>query len=354
MGTLHFDELTSSMALLPSYDGLPANLVHLTNSNGMSISLMDIGATWLSCLLPISGGREVLLRAKSMQDHLEKGAYLGAIVGRYANRIAESRFEINNVEYQLDANEKINSLHGGSVGFDKRRWGIESRTSQSVTFCLYSEDGDQGYPGNLNVSVTYTLTNSNAVKIEYRADVDKDSPVSLTNHAYFNLAGESAEEDCLQHYLQMSGSYYLPTNSDMLPLGNLKAVNNTGFDFSTEKRIAQDFLNDDDQKTASGYDHTMVLDPLMTDGEQAVAKLTSPQRDVVMTMTTTMPAIQLYTGNFLAGVEGKSKTYENYAGVALESQFFPDGPNHKEWGDRCGILKAGDCYQHQTTYGFDF
>lgn len=354
MSTPYFDEITSAMASVPSFDGLPAKLVHLTNANGMTASFMDIGATWLSCSLPVSGRREVLLRAENMQEHLKQEAYLGAVVGRFANRIAGSRFEINGLEYQVDANEKTNSLHGGTVGFDKQRWKIEARSPQSVTFSLSSPDGDQGYPGNLNVVVTYTLTDTNAVKIEYLAEVDKDCPVNLTNHAYFNLAGEPAKDDCRQHSLQMQGLHYLPTSSDMLPLGELKAVENTGFDFSSEKLIEQDFMLDDDQKTASGYDHAYVLDASMTDGEQVVAKVTSPQRDVVMTMATTMPAVQLYTGNFLTGVEGRSGTYLNHAGLALETQYLPDGPNHKEWGDKCGILKSGQPYQHKTIYQFEF
>ena len=191
----YLDAITSAMTNEPWHDGKPAKVIHLTNNNGMSVSVMDVGATWLSCRLPIgnephTGFREVLLRSLNMTEHKQQQAYLGAVVGRFANRIKDGQFSLGERVYTVVNNEGRNSLHGGGDGFDKRRWKVRNQTEQAVTFTLFSVDGDQGYPGNSDVSVTYTLTEQNRVQILYQATCDQDCPVNLTNHAYFNLDGE--------------------------------------------------------------------------------------------------------------------------------------------------------------------
>ncbi len=337
-------------------DGAPAKLVHLSNAKGMTASFMDIGATWLSARVPVAGKpREVLLRANDIQSHLEQTAYLGAIVGRVGNRIAKGQFELNGQQYLLPINNGENSLHGGEVGFDKQRWHIKAQGSQSVTFSLLSVDGDQGYPGNMQVEVEYRLTDDNQVVIRYFATTDKDCPINLTNHAYFNLGGEGSGWSAKDHGLQMCAQYYLPTNTQLIPTGELKATQGTSFDFSQMKKIGADFLTDDDQDIASGYDHAVVFEPERCDGKQVVAQLMSPNDDLLMQVFTTKPAMQFYSGNFLAGTNGASKPYPNYYGVALETQFLPDAPNHPEWVDLNlgeSILKVGKTYQHQTSYKF--
>lgn len=336
-------------------DGKPAKLLHLTNQHGMTATFMDIGATWLSCTLPVNKEhREILLRSLNMEEHIKQTAYFGSVVGRYANRISRGKFSINSKPYKITINDGDNSLHGGVNGFDKRRWTIESSRENSVTFSLYSKDGDQGYPANLQVKVTYTLTNDNELVIDYFAKSDSNCPVNLTNHAYFNLAGEQSNAKSLDHTLQMHADHYLPTHDDLIPTGELRAVKSTSFDFNQEKKIGAEFLSEQDQKIAGGYDHAFIFNKKLTNGEATVVTLTSPEKEVSMRVSTTKPAIQFYSGNFLAETPGASKIYQNYDGLALETQYLPDGPNHSEWGESSGILSAEATYQHQTTYQFEF
>ncbi|MBR9874398.1 MAG: galactose-1-epimerase [Vibrionaceae bacterium] len=351
----YFEQLEHAMMQTPSFDGQVAKLIHLTNASGMTASFMDIGATWLSCTLPLDDEqREVLLHSPNMAEHMKQDAYFGAIVGRFANRIAKGQFEIDGEHYQLSVNNGENSLHGGLDGYDKRRWKIVEQSTQEVTLTLHSPDGDQGYPGNLDIKVTYTLTDENELIISYEANTDKTSPVNLTNHAYFNLAGEASNVNSMDHTLQLIAEHYLPTDTGLIPTGEQKPVLGTSFDFTEPKPIGQAFLTEQDQKTAGGYDHAFVLKPEVTDGVSVVAVLTAPKEDVVMKVKTTKPAIQFYSGNFLAGVPGASKTYALYDGLALETQYFPDGPNKPEWGLNKRGLSSGGCYQHRTVYQFEF
>lgn len=360
--------LEKTFTSTPWLDGQPAKIVHLENKNGVTASFMDIGATWLSCVLPINEtqnqGREVLLRSKNMAEHIKQTAYFGSAVGRYANRIAKGVFELNNQHYQIPQNNGENSLHGGDVGFDKKRWVIKEQTSASVTFELVSPDGEQGYPGNATVEVNYQLTDDNTVIINYQASCDQDCPINLTNHAYFNLAGEGSDAKSLDHHLQMDVAAYLPTHDDLIPTGEKRSVKATNFDFSQEKPIGQDFMQDGDQAIAGGYDHAFIFDTDLSKGQacdgqplnnqQALVTLRSPNKDVTMLVATTKPAIQFYSGNFLDNTPGATKRYQKYHGLALETQYLPDGPNHPEWGKSSGVLKAGEQYQHTTSYQFVF
>jgi aldose 1-epimerase len=356
------DSLFQSMTQENAYDGQVAKLVKLSNKAGISITLMDIGATWLSCIIPIADEqREVLLGVATMADFKKHVTYLGATVGRYANRIAQGQFEIDGQQFQTETNHAGNTLHGGLNGFDKRRWNIDNASENSVQFSLVSPDGDQGFPGKLAVSVCYHLTELNQVKICYKATTDKATPVNLTNHAYFNLLGAESSADCKNHLLCINAQYYLPSNDLGIPLGELAPVENSSFDFRQPKTIDQDLLSDNQQKRVKGYDHSYLLDEKAQQGKCA-AEVSSADNQLILRVFTDKPALHLYSGNWLSGtpnrifkedeIGGKSKEYADYAGLALETQFLPDSPNHPEWQQSCPILQIGQEYNYQTIYQF--
>ncbi len=231
-----------------AYDGQPAQLVTLSNKHGMQVTFMDIGATWLSCILPVKGNQRSSVGCRFNGKLFKKQAsYLGAAVGRYANRIANGRFKIDGTGYKLDVNQSGNTLHGGSDGPIERRWQLTAQTPMSVVYSLVSADGDQGFPGLLNVSVSYELTEDNRVSIErYFATTDKATVVNLTNHAYFNLLGANSDHDCLSHIVSINASMP-PTNSGA-PVGNLKSVKSTSFDFNQPMMISERLLGDEQRK----------------------------------------------------------------------------------------------------------
>ncbi|TNH05620.1 galactose-1-epimerase [Testudinibacter sp. TR-2022] len=335
-------------------DGKPFKLVTLQNSNGMQIRLTDWGATWLSCQVPIQQQlREVVLGCSTVALHVVQGAYLGASVGRFANRIANAEFSLHGNHYKLDANQQgKHQLHGGSVGFAQQRWTISDQQAHSVQFSLFSGDGDQGFPGNLETKVRFSLREDNAVVVEYSALSDQDTPLNLTNHAYFNLDGESAEQTALQHRLKINAAYYLPVDAEGIPKEPLKPVANSGFDFRQSKPIAQDFLHDADQKIVAGYDHAFLLDcPSL--GEQPQIELSASNGDLTLQIFTDQAAVQVYSGNFLADTPNRTGgVYVNHAGIALETQALPDTPNHPEWFKYGGISNAGERYHKTTVFCF--
>ncbi|KQA21037.1 galactose-1-epimerase [Vibrio metoecus] len=344
-----FDGMTNQVA----YDGQPANLVELSNQAGMRVVLMDIGATWLSCRLPLGeSAREVLLGVNSMADFLRQGSYLGASVGRYANRIARGEFSINGISYELSTNQAGNTLHGGAQGFDRRRWQITQQSAQHVTFQLLSADGDQGFPGNLHVAVTYRLDEQGGVNIEYQATTDRATAVNLTNHAYFNLDGAESGKLCLEHQLWIDAAQYLPTDAVGIPCGELQSVVGTGFDFTLPKKVGEHLLQGAQQVSAKGYDHSYFFAP-KRDVHQPVAKLYSADGKVQLQVTTDKPAMQLYTGNWLGGTPNRrGSEYVDYAGIALETQFLPDSPHHPEWPQPSCILRPQEHYHYRTCYQF--
>ncbi|QKJ86432.1 galactose-1-epimerase [Paramixta manurensis] len=324
--------LTSSLSHAP--DGQPWRITVLRNRNGMVATFMDWGATWLSARVPMKDGsvREALLGCATPSDYLQQSAYLGATVGRYANRIANARLQTAGI--QLVANQGEHQLHGGPQGFDKRRWQIVSQSDSEVHYRLDSSDGDQGFPGTLLVSLRYQLDDDNRLSIIYESQVSKPCPVNLTNHAYFNL--DANHGDARQHHLQLHADRYLPVDNSGIPRGTLKAVEQTTFDFRQPKTIAQHFLQDDDQRAAKGYDHAFLLNP---SAAQPAAQLWSADRALSLTVRTTAPALQFYSGNYLAGTPAREQgTYNDYQGIALESGFLPDSPNHPEW-------PQADCWQ---------
>ncbi len=346
-------------------DGRPVNGFTLTNSQGTTARFMDIGATWLSWKVGLEGEtREVLLGASTYKAYQEQQAYLGATVGRYANRIANGKFEIEGQQYQVNCRHNQHALHGGENGFNRRRWHLAHLSENQVTFTLHSDDGDQGFPGQLSAEVTYTLSDDDSLHIDYKATVDKACPVNLTNHAYFDLSGKDGKETCMTHTLSIAAERYLPVALGGIPHGELANVEGTGFDFREPKTIGTDFLADDDQAVTGGYDHSYLIEgALIVDGAEntdevssgsglpIAASVTSPDGALTMVVKTTKPAIQFYSANFLEGCPNRSGgQYINNSGLALETQFMPDSPNNPQWPQTGVILQPDEVYQHRTTY----
>ncbi|SNY80131.1 galactose-1-epimerase [Enterobacter sp. CC120223-11] len=342
--------LTETPTLAP--DGLPFRLLTLRNSAGMVVTLMDWGATLLSARIPMKDGsvREALLGCASPEQYPHQAAFLGASVGRYANRIADSRFTLDGVTFELTPSQGPNQLHGGPDGFDKRRWQVVNQNDNSVLFALESADGDQGFPGNLSATAHYRLTNDNRIAIEYRATVDKACPVNMTNHVYFNLDGGLS--DVRQHKLQIAAEAYLPVDDTGIPRAGLKEVAQTSFDFRQPKAIASEFLSDDDQRKVKGYDHAFLLSA-KGDLTQDAATLWSADEKLQLKVRTTAPALQFYSGNYLGGTPSReTQPYADWQGLALESEFLPDSPNHPEWPQPDCVLLPGEEYVSVTEYQF--
>lgn len=351
-----FDSMTAEVA----FDGRPAQLFELKNNNGMTIVLMDIGAAWLSCKVPVTDAgsdivelREVLLGQKTMADFQQQQSYMGVTVGRVANRIANGQFSIAGVDYQVETNQAGNTLHGGAEGFDKRRWVVVERSENSVTFELVSPDGDQGFPGELTIRVQYQLTNDNTVVISYDGNTSKATPINLTNHGYFNLLGADKGLSALGHRLHINSKAFVPTDKLGIPSGEWLDVESSHFDFRTAKIVEQDFMLDTHQQAAKGYDHAFVLDRSCLRGAVA-ASLVSPDNLVTLNVFTTKPAMQLYTGNWLAGTPDRlGGAYQDHAGIALETQFVPDALNNPHWSHPSTILQPEETYHQQTCYQFN-
>lgn len=341
--------LNETPALAP--DGQPYRLLTLRNSAGMVVTLMDWGATLLSARIPLPDGsvREALGCA-SPEHYPEQTSFLGASIGRYANRIANSRYTFAGETVQLSPSQGENQLHGGPEGFDKRRWQIVNQNDRQVLFALTSDDGDQGFPGHLCATAQYRLTDDNRISITYRATVDKPCPVNLTNHVYFNLDGDRT--DVRQHKLQILADEYLPVDESGIPRQGLKSVANTSFDFRMPKVIASEFLADDDQRKVKGYDHAFLLQT-QGDGKKPAARLWSQDGKLQMMVYTTAPALQFYSGNYLAGTPSRGpEPYADWQGLALESELLPDSPNHPEWPQPDSILRPGEEYASLTEYQF--
>lgn len=350
------EQIKQSLKNNTAPDGKAAKVVILKNRNGMSITIMDIGATWVSCQLPVENNvREVLLGMIKIEDYTSHSAYLGATVGRFANRIKKGMFTLNDHDYQLSINDGDNTLHGGKSGFNTRRWTIAEQSKNQIVFRLISVNGDQGFPGNISVEVAYTLTQCNQVCIEYSALCDQDCPINLTNHAYFNLDGAESGRSILDHKLQLKSDFYATTDSALIPTGVLNPVKHTSFDFNCINSIGSRLLDDDDQKIAKGYDHAFTFSPELCDAATPVATLVSGDKKVTMKVLTDKPAIQLYSGNYLEGTPSRTGSYDNYQGVALETQFLPDAPNQPTWPEenKAFIVKKS-FYQYQTSYQFEY
>ena len=342
-----YRRLVASMTSEACRDGLPAEVVELQGPTGLRILCMDIGATWLSCQLPIDGRpTEMLLGSSTLSQYLDSTAYLGATIGRYANRIASGQFPLGGRTVRLAPNQSGNTLHGGPDGFHRRRWTLTQSDYRTASFTLRSPDGDQGFPGNLSASVTYSLTDDGAVQIRFQARTDAPTPVNLTNHAYFNLVDGETGPDCLGHRLQILADHYLPVDDAGIPNADPVDVGGTDFDFR-DKRVIRSMRGGLDD----GYDHAFLLkQPSL---RRPAATLYSPDDRVRMEVSTNKPALQLYTGRWLDGIPTRAgRAYGAYAGVALETQFLPDSPNHCEWPQPSCIVGVGDRYEYTTRYRF--
>ena len=332
-------------------------LYKLQNAGGMEVAISNYGATVVSLKVPDREGRtqDVVLGYSSLDGYLSaRNQYLGATIGRYANRIARGRFTLNGRQYQVPINNGPNSLHGGSRGFDKRIWSVEKSTDparRQLKLDRLSADGEEGFPGNLRVDVRFSLSDQNELRIDYGATTDKDTVLNLTNHAYFNLAGEGSG-DILQHQLLLRASYFTPVDPTLIPTGELRSVADTPFDFREATAIGASIERNTEQlQRAGGYDHNFVLDG--SDGKLVLAaRVTEPSSGRVLEVLTTEPGIQFYSGNFLDGtMTGKGgKEYSFRSGFSLETQHFPDSPNQPAFPST--TLRKDECFQSTTIYRF--
>jgi len=336
-------------------DGQTIELYTLTNKNGVQVGITNYGGRIVSILVPDRQGQmaDVVLGFDNGNDYLGANPYFGAIVGRYANRIAKAKFTLDGVEYKLAANDGPNSLHGGLRGFDKVMWKATelAKENSALELTYLSKDGEEGYPGNLSVKVTYTLSDENELWIDYHAATDKDTVLNLSNHSYFNLAGEG-HGDILQHLVMINASRFTPVDGTLIPTGELRNVHSTPFDFRQPTAIGARINDDDEQlKLGRGYDHNFVLDRKGS-GMTLAARVTEPVSGRVLEVRTTQPGIQFYTGNFLDGtIHGKGgKVYGHRFAFCLETQHFPDSPNHPSFPST--ELKPGETFHQVTVFKF--
>jgi aldose 1-epimerase len=337
-------------------DGSQVDLYTLKNSNGLEATITNYGGIVVSLKAPDKNGKlgDVVLGYDTLNDYIGNTPYFGALIGRYGNRIAKGRFTVDGVEYQLAQNNDSNALHGGRKGFDKVVWQAEKLDTPdgpALKLTYTSKDGEENYPGTLRCTVTYTLTNKNCLKIEYAAETDKPTFVNLTHHSYFNLKDGGAS-DILGHELMIKSSKFTPVDKGLIPTGELRAVAGTPLDFNKPTAIGARVENDDEQlKFGKGYDHNWVLDRQGKDLE-LVASLYEPTSGRFMEVLTTEPGMQFYCGNFLDGTnKGKGGTvYQHRTGLCLETQHFPDSPNHPDFPTT--ELKPGEKYTQTTVYCF--
>jgi aldose 1-epimerase len=338
-------------------DGRTAHLFTLSNEEGTEVKITNYGGIITSLMVADKDGEleDIVLGFDSLEGYLQEGVpYFGAIIGRYANRIANAAFELDGQRYQLAANDGPNHLHGGEQGFDKVLWDAESFEGEEgvgVRLQYLSKDGEEGYPGNLSVEVSYTLTNDNELKIDYTATTDKPTVVNLTNHAYFNLAGHD-HGTIIDHLVMIKAEEFLPVDENLIPTGELRPVKDTPFDFTKATLVGRKINKKDHEQIArgQGYDHCWVLN-----GEEGEMKLAAsvhePASGRYMEVHTTKPGIQFYTGNFLDGsLRGKGALYSHRSGLCLETQYFPDSPNQPHFPS--AELRPGETYQTQTIYTF--
>lgn len=335
-------------------NGKQTNLYQLTNKNGAIVQITNYGGRIMSIVVPDKNGKptDVALGYDSVQSNQKKGEpFFGALIGRYGNRIAKGKFTVAGKPYQVQVNDGVNTLHGGTDGFYSKVWDAKKINDQTLELTYLSKDGEAGYPGNVNVKVVYILTEDNALKIDYSATTDKETVLNLTNHAYFNLSGEG-NSTITDHELTIAASGFTPVDTTLIPTGKVQPVKGTPFDFTTAKAIGKDIEADDEQlKNGKGYDHNFVLDK--TDANKPVAIVKSPISGITMEVYTTEPGIQFYSGNFLTGADkdGKGgKSYGHRSAFCLETQHFPDSPNQPSFPST--TLKPGTTYQTSTTYKF--
>ncbi len=338
-------------------DGTAIEAITLSNAKGVSARILTYGATLQSLVAPDRAGKraDVVLGYDDVGQYESVPNYFGVTVGRYANRVAGGRFTLDGKSYQLTQNDKTNSLHGGTAGFDKRVWrvvSVGSGRSASVKLSLTSPDGDQGYPGTLQTSVTYSLDDAGSLTIAFDAATDKPTIVNMTNHAIFNLAGEGAPGGTAQHRLTVPARAYTPVNDKLIPTGELRPVDGTVFDFRRARLIDAGIRDGRDQQIrfGQGYDHNFALDKGLTATPQLAARLEDGATGRVLEVLSTEPGIQFYTGNFLDGtyVGKQGHLYRMGDGIALEPQKFPDAPNQPSFAT--ARVDPGKPYRHVMIY----
>jgi aldose 1-epimerase len=338
-------------------DGREVYLFTLTNTVGAEARIINYGGIVVSLKAPDRNGMfdDVVLGYETLDDYLNNNsACFGALIGRYANRIRRGRFTLNGEEYRLPTNDGENHIHGGVKGFDRVVWDAKPLTTEvgpALELKYLSCDGEEGYPGNLSVRVVYTLTNTNEFRIQYFAKSDKDTVINLTNHSFFNLAGADSG-DILDHELLVNATQFSPTDAEQIPIGEVCSVSGTPFDFTRQTAIGSRINTDDEQlRFARGYDQTFVLEH-QDGGLQQAAKVHEPSSGRVMEVWTTEPAVQFYSGNGLDGtVSGKNgKVYGRHYGLCLETQHFPDSPNHPTFPST--VLRKEERYSSVTSYKF--
>jgi aldose 1-epimerase len=328
-------------------DGREVSLFTLTNTNDMEVKITNYGGIVTSIHTPDQDGNldNVVLGFESLDKYLEGTPYFGAIIGRYGNRIEDGTFSIDGTEYELATNDGNNHLHGGEQGFDKVLWHAHTADGALVLNYL-SEDGEEGYPGNLKVTVTYTLTQDNALKIDYKANTDKATPVNLTNHSYFNLSGHP-DSTILDHGLTINADQYTPVDDELIPTGELAEVEGTPFDFTNPHAIGERI-----DQVKGGYDHNWVLNRSEDNSLFHAATLYHSESGREMKVLTTEPGIQFYSGNFLDGsLEGPDGTpFVQHSALCLETQHFPNSPNEPDFPST--ILDPNETYNTTTVYQF--
>lgn len=337
-------------------DGRPVTLYTLTNAHGVEVRAMNYGGIIVSLRVPDRKGQfaDVVLGHDTAEGYMPNPPYIGAIVGRYANRIANGQFKLDGKTYDLPKNDGPNTLHGGVTHtFDKVMWdGEPLKGSTGVAFSYLSKDGEEGFPGNLKVKVTYTLTDSDELVIDYEGTTDKATPINFSQHSYFNLAGEGTS-DILNHEIMINADRFTPVDKNLIPTGELRPVKGTPFDFTTSTRIGTRIDDNYEQLVLGhGYDHNFVINRRSTNGLVLAARVYEPTSGRVMEVSTTQPGVQFYTGNFLDGtVTGKQgHVYKHRYGLCLETQHFPDSPNHPDFPST--ILKPGETFRSRTVFKF--
>ena len=335
-------------------DGKPVQQFTLTNARGLELKAISYGGIITSLRVPDRNGRldDIVLGFENLDGYLKDHPFFGAIVGRYGNRIGKGQFVLEGKTYKLATNNGPNHLHGGTKGFDKVLWTAEPIAgSNAIAFSRTSPDGEEGYPGNLRVRVTYTLTDANELIVEYRASTDKPTPVNLTQHSYFNLAGQ-ASGDILGHQLMLNADRYTPVDDTLIPTGELAPVTDTPLDFRKPTAIGARINNDHPQlKAGKGYDHNWVLNR-KGPGLQLAARVIEPKTGRTLEIATTEPGVQFYAGNFLDGtLKGKAgAVYAHRTGFCLETQHYPDSPNKPNFPST--TLRPGAEYQTRTVFTF--
>ena len=335
-------------------DGTPVEIYTLRNNRGLEARVISYGAIIVSLRTPDSDGQyaDIVLGFDNLEGYVQHSPYFGAVVGRYANRIARGRFTLDGRAHELPINDPPNTLHGGSRGFDKLVWTASARSSDDeLELTCTSPDGDQGFPGELTARVTYTLTDENELRVEYRATTTKPTPVTLSQHSYFNLTGE-ARRDVLNHLITLSADRYTPVDATMIPTGELASVEGTPFDLRLPTRIGARVDVDDEQlRHGGGFDHNFVLNRTEP-GLMHAGHVAEPDSGRIMEIYTTEPGVQFYSGNSLDGsIRGKGgHAYGRRCGFCLETQHFPDSPNHP--GFPSTILRPGEELTSRTVFAF--